>query len=158
MVRLAELSSSSEVRENPEMSIHFFVHTVHTFGLITCFCAYVWAHNLIFVHTFWRHTSLQPRHSSKIHHTAPITPSSFAEQEFSRTTCFANGSYGLDSIQQMNRQPSPNGVRRISTTNNSNLTTNTLTTDTFKPMLMDVSPSLPDNGQTSFTTDSLGSR
>ena len=51
-------------------------------------------------------------------------PSSYAEQEFSssRTTCFANGSYGLDAIQQMNRQPFPEGPRRTSPTNNSDPT------------------------------------
>jgi hypothetical protein len=49
-------------------------------------------------------------------------PSSFAEQEFSRTTCFANGSYGLDAIQQMNRQPIINEPSRTSTTNTSDPT------------------------------------
>lgn len=30
------------------------------FGLITCFLCILWAHNLFFVHTFWRHASLHP--------------------------------------------------------------------------------------------------
>ena len=85
-------------------------------------------------------------------------PSSYAEQEFSRTTCFANGSYGLDAIQQMNRQPSPDGTRRVSTTNNSDTTQHSIPNNSFEERLIDVSHSPTHDGQTPLSPDSLVDR
>src|SRR6056300_995775 len=85
-------------------------------------------------------------------------PSSYAEQEFSRTTCFANGSYGLDAIQQMNRQPSPDGTRRVSTTNNSDTTQHSIPNNSFEERLIDVSHSPTPDRQTPLSPDSLVDR
>ena len=85
-------------------------------------------------------------------------PSSYAEQEFSRTTCFANGSYGLDAIQQMNRQPTVKEPSRTSTTNTSDPTPDLTFTDNSESGLTDVSHLLFDNGQTTFPPDSLVGR
>jgi hypothetical protein len=86
-------------------------------------------------------------------------PSTYAEQEFSRMTCFANGSYGLDAIQQMNGSPSPERTRRVCTTNNSDTTQHMRPTNNFEEHLIDVSHSPPTNGgQTLFSPDSLVGR
>jgi hypothetical protein len=85
-------------------------------------------------------------------------PSSYAEQEFSRTTCFANGSYGLDAIQQMNRQPIINEPSRTSETNTSDPTPYVTPMDNSESRLTDVSHLLFDNGQTTFSPDSLVGR
>ena len=82
-------------------------------------------------------------------------PSSYAEQEFSRTTCFANGSYGLDAIQQMNRQPIIDEPSRIRKTNTSDPTPHVTPMDNSESGLTDVSHLLFDNGQTTFSPDSL---
>src|SRR5210317_1528669 len=66
-------------------------------------------------------------------------PSTYAEQEFSRMTCFANGSYGLDAIHQMNGSPLPERTRRVSTTNNSDATEQMTTINNFEERPIDVS-------------------
>ena len=82
-------------------------------------------------------------------------PSTYAEQEFSRTTCFANGSYGLDAIQQMNRQPTATEPSRIINTGTSDPARNLTFTDNFEPGLTDVSQQTFDSGQTTLSPDSL---
>ena len=82
-------------------------------------------------------------------------PSSYAEQEFSRTTCFANGSYGLDAIQQMNRQPTVTEPSRTSNTKPSDPAQNSTFTDNSESVLTDVSHLMFDNGQTTFSPGSL---
>jgi hypothetical protein len=86
-------------------------------------------------------------------------PSTYAEQEFSRMTCFANGSYGLDAIQQMNGSPLPERTRRVCTTNNSGTTQHLRPINNFEEHLIDVSHSPPTNGgQTLLSPDSLVGR
>ena len=77
----------------------------------------------------------------------------------------APGSHGftdlvvaLDAIQQMNRQPTINEPSRTSETNTSDPTPYVTPMDNSEPRLNDVSHLLFDNGQTTFSPDSLVGR
>ena len=71
---------------------------------------------------------------------APSPAPAHTEQEFSRTTCFAKVPMAWI------RQPSPNGPRRISTTNTSDPTPHSLPTNRLE---QNVPQNLSDNGETS---------